>query len=131
LLRLRCFGFGERLPQFEAVALGVGDPRESAEGTVFALRVDGNVRRAEFFEQPVEVIDAVVDAPPYSESWMPRCSAYQALRALGSRALRKMPPMPVTRAIENLRGGQCNTGREQFIQELLCSWAESTLRSHL
>src|ERR1700727_2049832 len=38
-------------------------------------------------------------APPYSESWMPRCCAYQALRAFGSRARRKMPPIPVTRAM--------------------------------
>src|ERR1700742_1151818 len=30
---------------------------------------------------------------------MPRCLAYQALRALGSRARRKIPPMPVTRAM--------------------------------
>jgi hypothetical protein len=30
---------------------------------------------------------------------MPRCLAYQALRVLGSRARKKMPPMPVTRAI--------------------------------
>src|SRR5579862_8293328 len=33
---------------------------------------------------------------------MPRCFAYHALSALGSRARRKMPPMPVTRAISGL-----------------------------
>src|SRR4051812_9350160 len=55
-------------------------------------------------------------APPYSESWMPRCLAYQALRALGSFALRKMPPIPVTRAIESLRGGKCNTERKRRVE---------------
>src|SRR5258705_2323558 len=38
-------------------------------------------------------------APPQLCTGMPRWSRYQALSALGSRALKKTPPMPVTRLI--------------------------------
>src|SRR5262249_37328220 len=31
--------------------------------------------------------------------WMPRCFWYQALKAVASSALKKMPPMPITRFI--------------------------------
>src|SRR5262245_48703464 len=36
-------------------------------------------------------------APPHSCTSMPRCLRYQLRRAAGSLALKKMPPMPVTR----------------------------------
>src|SRR5687768_3337580 len=36
-------------------------------------------------------------APPQSWTSIPRCRLYQAPSALGSFALMKMPPMPVTR----------------------------------
>jgi hypothetical protein len=35
-------------------------------------------------------------APPHSRTSMPRCCWYQDRSAAGSRALKKMPPMPVT-----------------------------------
>src|SRR6476619_4806940 len=38
-------------------------------------------------------------APPQGCTGTPRWVWYQALRALGSRALRKTPPMPVTRVM--------------------------------
>src|SRR3954466_14467881 len=39
-------------------------------------------------------------APPHSWTSMPRCRLYQAGSAGASLALKKMPPMPVTRFIE-------------------------------
>src|SRR4029077_20342227 len=42
----------------------------------------------------------VNDAPPHSWTSIPRCRLYQACRAGASLALKKMPPMPVTRFIE-------------------------------
>src|SRR5262245_37726148 len=42
-------------------------------------------------------------APPQSSTSMPRCFLYQAPKACGSRALKKIPPMPVTRFIGRLR----------------------------
>src|SRR5476649_435253 len=39
-------------------------------------------------------------APPQSWTSIPRCRLYQACRAGASLALKKMPPMPVTRFIE-------------------------------
>src|SRR6266496_3231554 len=44
-------------------------------------------------------------APPHSWTSIPRCRLYQAWSALGSFALKKMPPMPVTRLIESPRSG--------------------------
>src|SRR4051812_40595853 len=38
-------------------------------------------------------------APPHGSTTSPRCFAYQAVRALGSFALKNTPPMPVIRAI--------------------------------
>src|ERR1035441_5914123 len=45
-------------------------------------------------------------APPHSVSWMPRCWAYQAASALGSRARKKTPPMPVMRAMDTSVSGK-------------------------
>src|SRR6202035_5849257 len=42
-------------------------------------------------------------APPHSWTSIPRCRLYQACSAGASLALKKMPPMPVTRFID-LRG---------------------------
>src|SRR3954462_5184334 len=39
-------------------------------------------------------------APPHSWTSIPRCRLYQACSAFGSLALKKMPPMPVTRFTE-------------------------------
>src|SRR5205809_2777520 len=44
-------------------------------------------------------------APPHSWTSIPRCRLYQACNAFGSLALKKMPPMPVTRFIEPPRTG--------------------------
>src|SRR5580765_6487863 len=38
-------------------------------------------------------------APPQSCTSMPRCRSYQACAAFGSFALKKMPPIPVTRCM--------------------------------
>jgi len=56
---LRCFD--EWLPEFEAVALGVGDPGEVAVGSGFLVGVDGDVGGAELCEEGFEVVNAVVD----------------------------------------------------------------------
>src|SRR5712671_1316824 len=44
-------------------------------------------------------------APPHSWTSIPRCRLYQACSAGASLALKKMPPMPVTRFIEPPRSG--------------------------
>src|SRR5438477_6521976 len=41
------------------------------------------------------------DAPPHRWTSIPRCCLYQACSAGASFALKKMPPMPVTRFIES------------------------------
>jgi len=43
--------------------------------------------------------------PPHSWTSIPRCRLYQACSAGASLALKKMPPMPVTRFIESPRTG--------------------------
>src|SRR5882672_5959088 len=48
--------------------------------------------------------------PPHSWTSIPRCRLYQASSAGASLALKKMPPMPVTRFIEPPRSG--GGGRE-------------------
>src|SRR5438105_13462709 len=47
----------------------------------------------------------VKDAPPHAWTSIPRCRLYQACSAGASLALKKMPPMPVTRFIEVPRSG--------------------------
>src|SRR5881409_749654 len=44
-------------------------------------------------------------APPHSWTSIPRCRLYHACSAGASLALKKMPPMPVTRFIEHPRSG--------------------------
>src|SRR5207237_3674288 len=44
-------------------------------------------------------------APPHSWTSIPRCRLYQACSAGASLALKKMPPMPVTRFMEAPRSG--------------------------
>src|SRR5579859_7598403 len=44
-------------------------------------------------------------APPQSCTSIPRCRLYQACSAGASLALKKMPPMPVTRFMEPPRSG--------------------------
>src|SRR6202789_4288347 len=48
-------------------------------------------------------------APPHSWTSIPRCCLYQACNAGASLALKKMPPMPVTRFIEPPRSGRDET----------------------
>src|SRR3954462_14257323 len=43
------------------------------------------------------------DAPPQSWTSIPKCRLYQACSALGSFALKKIPPIPVTRFIDTPR----------------------------
>src|SRR6266513_3713012 len=45
------------------------------------------------------------DAPPHGWTSTPRYCLYQACSAGASLALKKMPPMPVTRFIERPRSG--------------------------
>src|ERR1700733_8306983 len=47
--------------------------------------------------------------PPHSWTSIPRCRLYQACSAGASLALKKMPPMPVTRFIEPPRSGSSET----------------------
>jgi hypothetical protein len=55
-------GWGdEGLPEFDAVAFGVGDPGEAAVFGVLAVGVDGDVSGGELGEEGVEVVDTVVD----------------------------------------------------------------------
>src|SRR3989442_14462901 len=53
--------------------------------------------------------------PPHSWTSIPRCRLYQAWSAGASLALKKMPPMPVTRFIEPPRsaGGEGVEGLRQ------------------
>src|SRR5881394_3073069 len=44
-------------------------------------------------------------APPQSWTSIPRCRLYQACKAGASLALKKMPPMPVTRFISTSNAG--------------------------
>src|ERR1051325_3641552 len=44
---------------------------------------------------------AVNASPPQDSMSRPRCLRYHSRIAAGSRALKKMPPMPVTRAMES------------------------------
>lgn len=57
---LRCLD--EWLPEFEAVALGIGDPGEMAVGEGLLVGVDGNIGGAELAEETLKVVDAVVDS---------------------------------------------------------------------
>src|SRR5208283_866492 len=56
---LRCLD--EWLPEFEAVALGVGDPGKVAVGAGFLFGVDRDVGGSELGEERFEIVDAVVD----------------------------------------------------------------------
>src|SRR3981189_719735 len=51
----------EGLPEFDAVAFGIGDPGEAAVVEVFAVGVDGDACGGELGEEGVEVVDTVVD----------------------------------------------------------------------
>ena len=44
-------------------------------------------------------------APPQGSTSTPRCVRYQSRKAAGSLALKKMPPMPVTRFMGRLPSG--------------------------
>src|SRR5690348_280468 len=67
---------------------------------------------------PAESVQ-VKAVPPQGWTSMPRCFLYHSRRALGSLALMKMPPMPVTlriRASERGRGGRrerCSFGPQR------------------
>src|SRR5277367_943670 len=60
-LKRRSFTDDEWLPEFDAVALGINDPGETAEVVVIAVRVDGDAVGSELGEEGVEVIDSIVD----------------------------------------------------------------------
>src|SRR5579864_3865212 len=49
-------------------------------------------------------------APPQDWTSIPRCVLYQSHSALGSLALRKMPPMPVTLRIRTSDMGDARNG---------------------
>src|SRR5438046_2730917 len=68
--------------------------------------IDQMVVPATGFPSPSVQVKAV---PPHSWTSMPRCRLYQACSAGASLALKKMPPMPVTRFIKSPRsgGGEC------------------------
>src|ERR1700693_5545088 len=64
--------------------------------------IDQTVVPATGLPSPSVQVKAV---PPHSWTSIPRCRLYQTCSALGSLALKKMPPMPVTRFIEPPRSG--------------------------
>src|SRR5437588_9525861 len=59
--------------------------------------IDQTVVPATGLPSPSDQVKAV---PPHSWTSIPRCCLYQACSAGASLALKKMPPMPVTRFIE-------------------------------
>src|SRR5450432_4063554 len=63
--------------------------------------IDQTVVPATGLPSPSAQVNAV---PPHSWTSIPRCRLYQACSAGASLALKKMPPLPVTRFIETLRG---------------------------
>src|SRR6266481_7291827 len=63
---------------------------------------DHTVVPATGFPSPSVQVNAV---PPHSCTSIPRCRLYQACSAGASLALKKMPPMPVTRCMEPPRWG--------------------------
>src|SRR6266704_2855660 len=50
-----------RRPQFDPVSLGIHDPGESPVVVVFTMWVNFNAFSLQCFEQPIQVIDSVVD----------------------------------------------------------------------
>src|SRR6266481_1376423 len=60
--------------------------------------------------------------PPHSWTSIPRCRLYQACSALASLALKKMPPMPVTRFTEPPRtgGGERSVFLRRNVSEFSC-----------
>src|SRR5437773_2971105 len=64
--------------------------------------IDQTVVPAAVLPSPSVQVKAV---PPHSWTSIPRCRLYQACSAGASCALKKMPPMPVTRFIESPRLG--------------------------
>src|SRR5207245_6107047 len=64
--------------------------------------IDQTVVPATGLPSPSDQVKAV---PPHSWTSIPRCRLYQACSAGASLALKKMPPMPVTRFIEPPRSG--------------------------
>src|SRR4051812_38797133 len=64
--------------------------------------IDQTVVPATGLPSPSVQVKAV---PPHSWTSIPRCRLYQACSAGASLALKKMPPMPVTRFIEPPRSG--------------------------
>src|SRR5947209_4697447 len=57
MILLSCRG----LPEFDAVAFGVGDPGELSELSILAARVDAHALRGQPREDRVEVVHAVVE----------------------------------------------------------------------
>src|SRR5450755_1076398 len=68
--------------------------------------IDQTVVPATGLPSPSVQVNAV---PPHSWTSIPRCCLYQACSAGASLALKKMPPMPVTRFIEPPRSGCSET----------------------
>src|ERR1700691_6488389 len=73
-----------------------------ANWSLCAEPIDHTVVPATGLPSPSVQVKAV---PPHSWTSIPRCRLYQACSAGASLALKKMPPMPVTRFIEPPRTG--------------------------
>src|SRR5438552_12935548 len=73
-----------------------------ANWSLCAEPIDQTVVPATGLPSPSVHVKAV---PPHSWTSIPRCRLYQACSAGASLALKKMPPMPVTRFIEPPRSG--------------------------
>src|SRR5450755_1198550 len=77
-----------------------------ANWSLCAEPIDQAVVPATGLPSPSVQLNAV---PPHSWTSIPRCCLYQACSAGASLALKKMPPMPVTRFIEPPRLGSSET----------------------
>src|SRR6266700_797846 len=73
-----------------------------AKWSLCAEAIDQMVVPAAGLPSPSVQVKAV---PPHSWTSIPRCRLYQACSAEASLALKKMPPMPVTRFMEPPRTG--------------------------
>src|SRR5882672_6962880 len=73
-----------------------------ANWSLCAEPIDQTVVPATGLPSPSVQVKAV---PPHSWTSIPRCRLYQACSAGASLALKKMPPMPVTRFMEPPRTG--------------------------
>src|SRR5438876_11501647 len=70
-------------------------------------------------------------APPQSCTSMPRCRLYQACIAFGSLALKKMPPIPVTRFMCTSRGKMSIPNIVSFVHFYFAAYPSTLSRLYM